>query len=38
MVFMMSIMELRVLSFFVGVKVYTSRLVICSNSVKFWTF
>jgi hypothetical protein len=38
MVFMMSIMELRVLSFFVSVKVYKSQLVIYSNIVKFWTF
>ncbi len=38
MVFMVSIMELELLSFFVSVKVYTNRLVIYSNSVKFWTF
>jgi hypothetical protein len=38
MVFMVSIMELELLSFFVAVKVYTSRLVIYSNSVQFWTF
>jgi len=37
MVFMVSIMELRVLSS-VTVKAYRSRVEIYSNIVKFWTF
>lgn len=38
MVFMVSIMELRVISFFVAVKVYARRLVIYSNILTFWLF
>jgi len=38
MVFMVSIMEFRVLFYFVTVKVYRRRVQIYSNIIKFWTF